>query len=353
MKKILLLTLCITMLFGVAACSPKENQSVPQVEETETNVNTSEEAVELEKIVVSEPVRGVMWAPVHLAKELNFFEEQGLDVEIVTVQGDAPTAPVLSGDAQFGLFGPEMILGLNEKGQGVKLLLTSTDKYPYSFVSGPDYDSIESLKGTVINGADSGSSPRQFVRAVLNSAGLDPNSDATYVSMPNSSIIAALESKDVSATYVSPEVRQLALDAGAKMLVDMYKPEVHKEILGSESYEMYITFALDSYIKENPETVQKYVNAIYKAILWMNEHSTEEIVDAVKPSFSDNRNLDAIFKEINENGIFTETGDFSDSGFKAINKIAKQAGMIQNDVTREQVIDDSFLKDAQQKITIE
>ncbi|WP_353095606.1 ABC transporter substrate-binding protein [Tissierella praeacuta] len=344
MKKILLIILCMMLTVSTVACKSTETKKEELIKEDGSN------STELEKVVVSEPVRGILWGPVHLAKELGFFEEQGLDVEIVTVQGDAPTAPVLSGDAQFGLFGPEMILGLNEKGQGTKLLITTTDKYPYSFVSRDEYTSIEALKGTVVNGADSGSSPRQFVRAVLKSADLDPDSDANYINVPSSGTLAAFENKDISATYASPESRQLLLDAGAKLLVDMYEPESHKKVLDSETYEMYITFARDDYIEQNPETVQKYVNAVYKAILWTNEHSVEEIVEAISPSFSGNKNLSNTIKEIKDNGIYSETGQFSESGFEAINRIAKEAGLIKDYLTREQVIEDSFLKKAQETI---
>ncbi|OLS02672.1 ABC transporter substrate-binding protein [Tissierella creatinophila] len=353
MKKILLLVLCFTILVGVSACSTEDSNSKESGNKNVTEKENTKQSEELQKITISEPVRGILWAPVHLAKELGYFEEQGLDVDIVTVQGDVPTAPVLSGDAQFGLFGPEMILGFNEKMQGTKLLITATDKFPYSFVSSPEYNSIESLKGTSINGADSGSSPRQFVRSVLKSAGLNVDSDASYVKMPNSGILAALENKDVSATYASPETRQLLLDSGAKMLVDMYEPEVHKKILNSETYEMYITFTTDKYIEENPEVVQKYVNAVYKATLWTNEHSVEEIIEAIRPSFSDNEYLERTIREIKDNGIFSETGDFSDSGFDAINEMAKASGIIKDKVSREKAIDDSFLKEAQKTINLD
>ena len=42
----------------------------------------------LEKITVCEPVRGILWAPVYVAKAMKYFEEEGLDVEILTVQSD-------------------------------------------------------------------------------------------------------------------------------------------------------------------------------------------------------------------------------------------------------------------------
>ena len=53
--------------------------------------------------------------------------------------------------------------------------------------------SVADLKGTTVNGADSGSSPRAFVRAVVNNAGLDADNDVTYANMSNSAVIAALE----------------------------------------------------------------------------------------------------------------------------------------------------------------
>lgn len=346
MKKIkFLLILCLS-IFMITACGSENKESSQVTEKTEKN----ESSGELTKITVAQPTNGILWGPIHLAKELNYFEDEGLDVEFVTVQGDAPTAPVLSGDAQFGLFGPEMILSFNEKGQGTKLLYTATQKFPYSFLSAKEYNSVEELKGKQINGADSGSSPRQFVRAVLKSANLNPDTDASYANVPNSGIIAALENGDLAATYASPESRQPLLDSGANMLIDMYKPDVHESILGSKNYEMYITYATDKYIEENPEIVQKYINAIYKATLWANEHSAEELTEALQPAYEENNNLASIIKEIKDNDIYSPNGEFTEDGFAAINRMAKEAGLIENDVEYSNVIDDSFLKKAQSKI---
>ena len=72
----------------------------------------------------------------------------------------------------------------------------------------------------------------------------------TYANMKNSAVIAALDSGEVKATYASPELRTQLIDAGYEVAVDIYDKEVHKELLGSETYEMYIVFGKKSYIKE-------------------------------------------------------------------------------------------------------
>lgn len=354
LKRVLFMALCI--ILSLTACSNEKEQveESKSAEEIETKeVEVKEETNELVKIKVSEPVRGLLWGPIHITKELGFFEEQGLDVEFVLVQGDAPTAPVLSGDAQFGLFGPEMIVGLNAKGQGAKLLLTCTDKFPYTFVFAPGISSYDELKGTSVAAADSGSSPRQFVRTVLEKNGLNPDGDVSYVNLPIASLVSGLGSGEISASYVSPESRNLAVEQGATIQIDMYDPEVHKEILGSETYGMYITFATDEYIKENPEIVQKYVNAIYKGILWTQSHTTEEIVEALRPQHSSNENLDSIIKEIMDNDIYTKDGSFTEEGYKAINNMAISAGVADKEIPFNEVIDDSFLNNAKENINLD
>lgn len=344
MKRGISIFLSCIMVLGMTACSSGINTKKEE---------KKAEAKELQKIKVAEPVRGDLWGPVYLAKELGYFEEEGLDVEFVTVQSDMPTAPVLSGDAQFGLYGPEMILGFNEKNQDTKLLLSTTQKYPYSFVTTPKYKTVAEMKGKTVNGADSGSSPRAFVRSVLKENGLNPDTDATYVNLPNSGLVAALEKEDVSGSYVSPAARKIVLDAGNTLVEDIYDSEVHKRLIGSETYPMYITFATDKYIEENPETVQKYVNSIYKAILWAEQNSADETIKKLEPLFPGNKTLKDSIKEIKDNNIYSIDGSITDDGYAAINRMALSSGVIKKEVPREKAVDDTFLKSAQKNIKLD
>ena len=62
----------------------------------------------LEKIGVAEVAHTVFYAPQYAAISQGFFEEEGLDVELILTPGaDKVTAAVLSGDAQIGFSGSE------------------------------------------------------------------------------------------------------------------------------------------------------------------------------------------------------------------------------------------------------
>lgn len=310
------------------------------------NGETKSGEEKLQKITVCEPVRGILWAPVYVAQAEGYFEEEGLEVEISTVQSDMPTAPVLADEAQFGLYGPEMICKFVDEGQDTQLLYTCTDTYPYSFFLGKDVESIEDLKGTTVNGADSGSSPRAFVRSIINNAGLDADNDVTYANMKNSAVIAALESGEIKATYASPELRAQLIDAGYEVSVDIYDKEVHKELLGSETYEMYIVFGKKSYIEENPEIAQAFVNACYKGAQYLETHEVDEIVETLKEQFAEMDNLEQAVTECKENSLWSADGIFSDSGVESINNMAISSGLIQEPVAKENLVNETFAKKA-------
>ena len=102
MKKILALLLTLALALGLCACGGSATEEPAQEETAQT-----EQTGDLEKIVITEQVRGYHWAPAYLAQTLGFFAEEGLDAEFQTVSGTDATAPVLSGDAQFCLKGVE------------------------------------------------------------------------------------------------------------------------------------------------------------------------------------------------------------------------------------------------------
>ena len=102
-KKFILVSLCVILLF-VIACSVlfdfrKENN-------------------ELKKITVAEVAHTIFYAPQYVALELGYFEDEGLDVELMLANGaDKVTAAVLSGDAEIGFSGSEATIYVYNGGE--------------------------------------------------------------------------------------------------------------------------------------------------------------------------------------------------------------------------------------------
>jgi len=340
MKKYLALMLALVMVLGLCACGGTAEEPAPE-EETQT------ETVELEKIVFTEPVRGYHWAPVYLAQTLGYFAEEGLEAEFQSITGTPPHAALFSGDAQFTLVGIETALMCAEGGQGVKVLASTSQKYPYSLIGATeDYTTLESLKdGIVAGGVNTAGGPYSFAMACVNHAGLTPEVDVSVITMASVGYAAAIDAGELQAAVsTNPWSEKNLLDLGGQVIVDGTDDAAIEEIIGSSSYELFVMMASDAYIAENGETVQKVVNAVAKAMQWMENATPEEIAENLLPLFEGAQEellYDANYDK--EHSITSYTGYHTESGYQAAINLTKLAGGITKDIPAEEIYDDSFL----------
>ena len=228
MKKLLALLLTCAMVLSLgllAGCGQTDtgdangdSQSAAETDGQNTDTNTGD----LEKIVFTEDVRGYHWAPAYLAQTLGYFKEEGLDAEFQTIKGGDATAPVLSGDAQFCLKGVETSLMVNEGGQGMKILLSTTQKYPYQLIGATSqYSTLESLKGGVVAGGLSvNSGPYTFARACMADAGFT-DEDVTITQMASAGYAAAIQDGELQgAVSTNPWSAKKLTDAGGVVIID-------------------------------------------------------------------------------------------------------------------------------------
>ena len=337
-----MLALLICAMAILASCAKQ-----PEAK-TEANTGAVEQA-KPQKIKVAEAVRGEYWLPVYLAHELGYFKDEGLEVELVTYK-DGPLAllGLVAGDAQFCIIGFEPVLRAYEQGKQTKVILTTTYNQPYMFATRKGIDKTSDLKGKVIFAGMPSSAPYAFAKAVLKSEGLDPDKDVTFANLEYGAEVAALSRGEIDGTYVraSKEPEFLAIDAN--IVADATDPAQHKKIFGSERYEAFVVQVTEDYIKKNPETVQKFANAVAKAMAWQGEHTDKEIAETVAPLFP-GRNIDA--KLINTvKRSLSPDGYFTDEGYSTVEKFCKEVGIITKPVPFEAVIDQSFIKKAHEAL---
>ena len=136
----------------------------------------------LRKITVAEVAHSVFYAPQYVAHGLGFFEEEGLDVEIVLTSGaDNVMAAVLSGDADIGFSGSEATIYVYNGGEKdyVMTFAGLTQKDGSFLVSREKYDNftLDDLKGKTVIGGRQGGMPEMTFEWALRQNGINPKKD--------------------------------------------------------------------------------------------------------------------------------------------------------------------------------
>ena len=113
-KKLISVILASALTVGLlSACgsdSSKDNDANSKIDTTETGSNTTKSDISSAPVSVTlnEVAHSIFYAPMYVAIENGYFEEEGIDLPLVTGFGaDKVATAVVSGDADIGFMGSE------------------------------------------------------------------------------------------------------------------------------------------------------------------------------------------------------------------------------------------------------
>jgi NitT/TauT family transport system substrate-binding protein len=236
------------------------------------------------KVRYNEVVRSILYAPAYVAIAKGFFEEAGLEVTMATANGgDKSMAALLGNSADIALMGPEaaiyVVISDSPTKPRIFCGLTATDGFMLVGREKVDKFDWSMLKGKEILGFRPGSTPLLFLEAAMRQNGIDPQKDAKLVN--NVGIPARVGSwlagQNQYAIFIEPDASQLELDGKAYFLASI------GQTVGFADYTSFM--ATDRYIHQNPEVVQTWTNAIYRAMKWTDAAPTAELVKTLEPFF--------------------------------------------------------------------
>ena len=222
-------------------------------------------------ITVSEVTHSVFYAPQYAAIKLGYFEEEGLDVELINGQGaDKVMTAVISGQVDIGLAGPEATIYVyNEGKEDYAQVFAQLTKRDGSFIMGREADedfSYEKLAGKHILAGRKGGVPCMTLEYVLKQHGLS-TSDLNFDTSVEFGLMAGAFAGGTGdyTTVFEPTATMMEQEGSGHIVASV----------GQDSGEIPYTayFTLKSYIEENEDTVQKFTNAIAKAQKWCAEAS--------------------------------------------------------------------------------
>lgn len=310
MKKIIISIVCvlIIVIVGIATMFKKEDSN-------------------LTKVKVAEVTHSIFYAPQYVAHALGYFEEVGLDVEIMLVSGaDKVTAAVLSEDVNIGFCGSEATIYIYNQGEEDYLVtFAGLTKRDGSFlVSREKYDNftLENLKGKYVIGGRKGGMPEMTFEYTLKENGIDPKNDLTIdTSIAFASMAGAfIGGTGDFVTLFEPQALQIESQGLGYVVASV------GELGGVVPYTAYN--AKKSYIEENPEIIEGFTKAVQKGLDYVFSHTDAEIAEVITSYFPDTSKNDLvkIIKRYRDNDSWFKTTYITEEDFNHIQEIMKSAG---------------------------
>lgn len=293
----------------------------------------------LEKIRVAEVAHTVFYAPQYAAISQGFFEEEGLDVELILTPGaDKVTAAVLSGDAQIGFSGSEACIYVYNAGEKdyLKTFAQLTQKDGSFLVSRQKYDNftLDDLKGKSVIGGRQGGMPEMTFEWALRQNNIDPVND---LNIDTSIAFAAMSGAFIGGqgdfvTLFEPNALQIEKQGLGYVVASI------GELGGVVPYTSYS--ARSSYLEKNPEIIEKFTRAIQKGLDYVHNSSDEEVANAILSFFPDTslNDLAGVIERYRSIDAWPTTTKFSSESFYHLQEIMQAANELNSAVKYEDLI---------------
>ena len=304
------------------------------------------DASDVTTIELNEVTHSVFYAPLYIAIENGYFEEEKIKVNLTNGGGaDKSMTAILSGTANIALMGPETVVYVYNQGKkdAPKVFgqLTKRDgSFLVSRNAEPDFK-WENLRGKEILAGRKGGVPAMTFEYMLNELGLYNGTDVTlnFDVQFNLMTSAFIGGTADYCTVFEPTASEYE-SAGTWHIVAS---------VGEQSGEIpYTSFiALDSYVSSNQDTVKGFLRALKKAFTYLETHTEREVAEAIVKQFPSTTitSLEASVKSYKKIDAWQKDMTATEQSFHRLQQIMINAGELKETVPFDKLVNNSFVKE--------
>lgn len=301
----------------------------------------------LTHVTLNEVAHSIFYAPQYVAIENGYFEEEGIDIELVTGFGaDKTMSSLIAGEADIGFMGAESSVYLYSEGASnyVVNFAQLTQRAGNFLVARKPVDNFswDMLKDKAVLGGRKGGMPEMVFEYILKKNNIDPQSDVKINQSIDFGSTAAAFSGGQGEYTVEFEPAATALETSG----DGYVVASLGVDSGYVPYTSYCT--TKQYLAENKDTIQKFTKALQKGMEYVNSHTPKEIAEVIAPQFeeTDVETIEKIVTRYYEQDTWKDNLVFEESSFDLLQNILMDAGELKNRVPYDKLVDTSFAEEA-------
>lgn len=299
-----------------------------------------------QKVVLNEVAHSIFYAPQYVAIELGYFEDEGIDLELVTGFGaDKTMSALVAGEADIGFMGSESSIYLYQEGavDYAVNFAQLTQRAGNFLVAREDTNNFswQDLKGKEIIGGRPGGMPEMVLEYILKLNQIDPQKDITLVQnidFGNTSGAFASGTGDYTVEF----------EPSATLLEQQNSGYVVASLGVDSGYVPYTAYcAKQSYMEANPELIKAFTKALQRGMDYVNTHTAEEIAKVIAPQFTetDEATIAIIVERYANQDTWKENLVFEEDSYQLLCNILSEAGELEEAPPYQEIIDNQYAID--------
>ena len=257
-------------------------------------------AADARKVTLSYSAISMTWFPVKVAVEKGFFRSEGLDPQLIQMNGNVATVALANGHIDFSLNISPVLNGAMQ-GLGTKLVAALNSRPFFSLVVRPEINSAADLKGKVFAVSSFGNTQAILTEKHLQHLGLKKGEYQLLAMGATPARVAALE-KNIAQGSLMPLPTNVQMENRGFRLLGNTAEIVAHPIAGLGVHE--------DRIKKDPDMIKRVVRATLRSLQLLQTSPKETVkilMDWTRANEKDAlRSLELAKPGFSKNGLLTD-----------------------------------------------
>ena len=295
----------------------------------------------LENLRVSFASFGVIYYPHFIAKELGFYQDEGLNIEIIAMPGGLATQALVAGDLHFSTSSGSS-LNASLRGIKLKVVYVNLDRPLYRLWSWRDeIRKVADLRGRGIGVASRGDTMEGAANLLLRKHGMDPARDVIWIALGTGGRLTSLLTKNVDS---------VVLGFSDSHLLQTRNHPVHEIAnIGKEIKMLYTGLAAsEELLIKRPDLARRFIRATVKGREYLKRYKSQSLALGKKYDRSPDDVRSADYDATMEMMTLDGTEDLETQ--KSDIDIGRRALGIQKEVMPQEVFDFRFVREVYKEL---
>ena len=302
----------------------------------------SASAQEKVKFPVSASSKTLGYSPLWVASKLGFFDKQGLDAQLVLVNGaDKSTMALLGGSVYISTGGTDTVVAAVEQGADLVSVGGVINGLTHYIMGGKKFKTFEDLKGANIGSSGLTSGTAFVLRRVLRAKGMEYPRDYNLINVGGSAqAFLSLTANRIDAAIIAVPLNYEAAQMGYSVIA--------KVVDFIPNYQLTEVTAKRSWAAQNRPLMVRFMKGLVLAMRWMHDNKEPAIEFLSKEMQLKPEQARRGWEYYTENKIWDPNADSNVEGVRTVIQISAERGVFKGGALPPptKYLDHSYVQDA-------